>query len=113
MTKHGGNLGRRSLLARDIGDDLADLFRQRISGDVAGAGDAQTKAARIVVHMIVAVPAAMILCEAERENRAIAEANGFFGDEYSFAVLVSAAGPGVDAPGGVIVSIDGHFDRAG
>src|SRR5687767_9439917 len=113
MTEDGGNLGRRSFLARNIRDDLADLFRQRIGSDVRGARYAQAKTAQIVVHVIVAVPAAVILREPEREDRAITEADGFFGNEYGFAVLISAAGAGVDAPGGVVIAIDGHFDRAG
>src|SRR5687767_11245319 len=113
MTEDGGYLGRRSFLARDIRDDLADLFRQRIGSDVRGARHAQAKAPQVIVHVIVTVPAAVVLREAESKDRAIAEADGFFGDEYGFAVLISAARPGVDAPGSIIVSINGHFDRAG
>ena len=113
VTKHGGDLGGRAFVARNIFNNVADLLRHGVDGDVRRARDAQPITAEIVVHQVVAVPTAMILRELESEHDTIAVRDRILGHKDGLAILVATTWPGVDAPSCIGVAVDGKFDRAG
>jgi hypothetical protein len=49
--------------------DVADLPRQGVGGRVAVAADRKAKAAEVIVHTVVAVPAAVPLDQPKRHDR--------------------------------------------
>ena len=112
IAEDGGDLAGRTLLARN-GQDVAHTPGQRVRDRVGGAAHRKAEAAEIVVHVLVAVPAAVIVLEMELQHRAVGEGDVGGGDEDGLAILIAAARASIDAPGGVLLAIDGEFDRAG
>ena len=49
----------------------------------------------------------------ELQHCAVGEGDVGGGDEDGLAILIAAARASIDAPGGVLLAIDGEFDRAG
>src|SRR4030095_16151675 len=72
----------------------------------------EPEAAEVVVHVVVRVPAAVLLAQVEREERAAREAQRPLRHEDGLAVLVAPAGARVDAPRGVILAVDRVLDGA-
>src|SRR5262249_23573233 len=108
----GGLLRRRTLRARD-GENDTDLLRQRVGGRAAFAADREAKPAEVVVHVVVAVPTAVPLDQAERQHGAAGLGDIPRRGRDGLARLVAPAGPGVDAPGRLVPVVDGVLDRAG
>src|SRR5207245_573291 len=109
--ENGFDLGGRALLARSF-EDFANVGRERIGSDVGGGRDAEAKAAEVMVLVIVGVPTAMLLGEPKIEDDAVGEHEGFFGKEHGLARLIAPARSGIDAPGSVLLAIDGKRDWA-
>ena len=70
-------------------------------------GDREAEAAEVVVLVVVAVPAAVILHELERQPHAAGSFERLLEHEHGLARHVAAAGADVDAPGRVVVAVDG------
>src|SRR5262249_10279738 len=95
------------------GEDLALRPGQRV-GDGAGlAGDRQPEPADVVALVVVAVPAAVVLGEVERQDRAAGEDDRPRGREDRLARLVATPRPDVDAPGRLVPAVEGERDRPG
>src|SRR5437868_1165971 len=65
-----------------------------------------------MVLIVVAIPAAMILGDVERQQRLVRIRDGLLGQEDGFARLVPPAWADVEAPGGFVLAVDGEADRA-
>ena len=107
-----GLLGGRPPGRRD-GQDLAHPLRERVGDRVPGRGHAQAEPAEVRLLVVVVVPAAVLAHQVEREHGAGGKRDVLLGDEDRLAIGVAAAGAGVDAPGGVVLAVDGELDPAG
>ena len=107
-----GLLGGRPPGGRD-GQDLPHPLGERVGDRVLGRGHAQAEPAEVGLLVVVVVPASVLAHEAEREDRAGGEGDVLLGDEDRLSVGVATAGAGVDAPGGVLLAVDGELDPAG
>src|SRR5262245_15557999 len=90
-----GCLRRCALVARRL-EGFADGRRQRIGLDVCGAGYAKPEAAQVVILVVVAVPAAVILREAEFELRAALKLQRLLEVENGLPRYIAATGTDVD-----------------
>src|SRR5207245_2633635 len=63
----------------------------------------------VVVHVVVTVPAAVLLDEVDRERGAARQGKVLRGREDRLALLVAAPRPRIDTPGGVVLAVDGEF----
>ena len=88
------------------------LPRERVGDRVLGGRHAQAEPAEVALLVVVVVPAAVLAHQVERQDRAGGEGDLLLGDEDRLTVRVAAAGAGVDAPGGVLLAVDGEFDPA-
>ena len=91
----------------------ADGRRQRVRHGTRGRRHRQAEPAEVAVLVIVGVPAAVVLLQVERQDRARGERQRLLGREHRLARHVAAAGAGVDAPGGLLLAIDGEGGGAG
>src|SRR5262249_6892348 len=108
-----GSLCRRAFLAWN-GEDVANAFGQRIGDHRSGCGSrGDAEPPQVVVHVVVAVPAAVILLQVDVQHSAAIEAGNLLGTlKDGFAILVAAARTGIDAPRGLAVGVDGHLNWA-
>src|SRR5687768_14068020 len=91
ITEHSGDLDRRSLLARDF-EDVANFLWHGVGlRSAVGFRGADAEPAEIVVHMVVAVPATVILVQSNTPVSAIGESRRLFRDEHRLAILVPPA----------------------
>ena len=106
---------RRRLLGRSFRGrylhDRAHIRRQRIGNRILGRRHREAEAAQVVVLIVVAVPAAVVLHELEREPHAAGRFERLVEREHRLARHVAAAGADVDAPGRQIVAVVREFDR--
>src|SRR6266478_5455516 len=106
-------LCRCAALTRD-GENIPYSLRQRIGHyRSCVGGDRQAEPAEIIVHEIIAVPAAMILRELNQENGPARKANVRGALEDSFALLIAPARAGIYAPGGLLFPVDSESHRTG
>src|SRR6266542_6359669 len=108
ITEDRGYLRGGSFFARDL-EDFAHTSRERVGQGVGGAGDAEPEAAKVVVLIVIGVPAAVVLHQAKVEFHAVGERERLFRNENGLARLVAPARTGVDAPGGVVLAVDGKL----
>src|SRR5207249_2853272 len=76
-------------------------------------GGGQTETAEIVVHQIVAVPAAVVLGELEDEDGATGKTDIGRTLEHRLAFLIAPARPSIYPPGRLVVPIDGETGGTG
>src|SRR5436305_1713756 len=112
VAEHGRDLGGGPLLP-GYHQDLTDTGWDWVGDGVRGTRDRQPEPAEVVALVVVAVPAAVILSQVERQDRAAREGNRFLDREDRLARHVSPAGPGIDAPGGLVLVVDREADRPG
>src|SRR5438874_10810926 len=113
ITELGGDLEWRALFSRDF-EHVADFLRQRIGFHGATGGSrADAEPAEIVVHMVIAVPAAVILTQADAPEDVIGQRDRFVADEDGLAVLITPPWTDVDSPGRFLVAVDSKFNGAG
>ena len=112
VREDGGELLGRTLVARKS-KNLADSYRHGIGLGVRGGSDRQPEPAEVVVHVVVAVPAAVHLLEVDVQPRATFITKRLLGDEDGVARLIAPARSLVDAPRGFILAVDGEVDRPG
>ena len=105
-------LGRRPLLAGS-GEHVADAPRQRIGLRAGLCRQGQAEAAQIVILVVIAVPATVVLRKMERQNGPLRMGNRFIGQENRLARLIAPAGTDIDAPGRIVVAVDGKAHRTG
>ena len=104
-------LGRA--VARGNPKKLPHLRGQRIGGGVRIRRHREPKAPQVMVLIVVAVPAAVLLADVERQDRAARIRDGLGGRENSLSRLIAPSRTGVEVPSSLRISIDGKLDRAG
>src|ERR1043166_1828661 len=110
ITEYHRDLNRRAFFTWHC-KDVANFFRQRIGLHFAISfrrADAET--AEVVVHVVVAIPTAVVLLKADAPIRSVREAGRFLCDEYRFAILIAPARSHIDAPRRFVFAIDGELD---
>ncbi len=80
----------------------------RIGHDVGAGGDREPEPAQVVVHVVIAVPAAVILRQPELELRTAGKAQRPLQDEHRLPRHVAAAGADVVGPRGFVLAVDGE-----
>ena len=96
---------------------IARIFRTSLGTGSAlasgRAGDREPEPPEVVVLVVVAVPAAVVLLEVEREDRSTGKLDRLREREDRLARLVSTPGADVDAPGRLVLAVDRECDRPG
>ena len=106
------DLRRRALVARN-GENVANVLGQGVRRRPRGAGNREAKPADVVGLVVVAVPAAMILGEIERQQNVAWIRDGRLRQENGLAGLVSETRTHVDSPRRLVLAIDRKFCLSG
>src|SRR5438874_9442627 len=118
MTEDGRDLRGAAPLARQ-GENLTQSRWDKVARlqearcRTVGRRDREAEAAEVVVLVVVAVPAAVVLHKVELDLAAIGQLDRLVGHEDGLAGLISPAGADIRAPGGLVLAVDGKFDRPG
>ena len=104
--------GRALVLRQAEGD--AHRGGQGIGHRPRSGGDGEAEPPQVVVLVVVAVPAAVVLLQVEIEDRAsLVTRDRRLGHEHRLAGLVAQPRAHVDAPGRLVLSVDGEGDGPG
>ena len=87
--------------------------RNRIGHGSRRRCDRQPEPPQVVVLIVVTIPAAMVLFEMNRQDRAPGEDDRFIQREDRLARLVAPAGTVVNSPGRFALAVDRHVYRTG
>src|SRR6516225_3013688 len=113
VTEHHFRLFRSSTLAGN-GKNLSHALRNGISNNRPWVSRRrEPESTQVIVHQIIAVPAAVVLGQLKKENCSTGKSDVRGTFEYRFARLIAAPWPGVDAPGSLVFSVNCKRDRAG
>src|SRR5215469_9168803 len=111
--REDGLLLKRRTLRAGNGENRANSGGEWVGDGVFCVRDGKAEAAKIIVLIVVAVPAAGVLAKIERQDRAAIVLNRLGGVEDCFPRLIAKTRTRVNAPRSFVLPVDGVFDRAG
>src|SRR5439155_18948374 len=105
IAKQTCHLDRRALLTRRL-KNFANRRWQRIGLGVLGGRNAESKAAQIVVLIVVAIPPAVVLRQLELELRPASKPDRFFQHKYCLPRHIAAARADINAPCRLVLTVN-------
>ena len=110
MIEDDGDLCGAALRGGDR-ERVLDTRRKRVGVGNFTLRRAQPEAAEVVVHVVVAVPAAVVLLQVEVQDAALGKVDRLLENEDGLPGRIAAAGAGVDAPRRVVLAVDRKAHR--